>query len=100
MPTGPTVQAAWSRRLVVTLKRGLAGKRTDQRATAAALGLRRREAVVEVPNNPSIRGMLDKIKRLVAVETKEMHEERLAAERLRREWRPPFVVRHEVEQRS
>ncbi|CAI5480875.1 unnamed protein product [Closterium sp. Yama58-4] len=62
----------WSSRLVVTLKRGLAGKRSDQRATVVALGLRKRESTVEVPNNPSVRGMIEKVKRLVQVETKEI----------------------------
>ncbi|CAI7782120.1 unnamed protein product [Closterium sp. NIES-54] len=96
MPSASSAQLAirWSSRLVVTLKRGLAGKRSDQRATVVALGLRKRESTVELPNNPSVIGMIEKVKRLVQVETKEMYEERLAAERRRKEWRPPLLVRH------
>ena len=52
----------FSQTLFVTLKRGLAGKRFDQRATVAALGLRKRESTVELPNNASVRGMLDKVR--------------------------------------
>ena len=40
----------------------------DQTATARALGLRKINAVVEQPDNPSIRGMIFKIKHLVEVE--------------------------------
>ena len=40
----------------------------DQTATARALGLRRIGDCVEQPDNPSIRGMIFKIKHLVAVE--------------------------------
>lgn len=40
----------------------------DQTRTARALGLRRIGDVVEQPDNPSIRGMIFKIKHLVEVE--------------------------------
>ena len=40
----------------------------DQTRTARALGLRRIGDVVEQPDNPSIRGMVFKIKHLVEVE--------------------------------
>ena len=40
----------------------------DQTATARALGLRKIGDTVEQPDNPSIRGMIFKIKHLVAVE--------------------------------
>ena len=40
----------------------------DQTATARALGLRKVNSVVEQPDNPSIRGMIFKIKHLVEVE--------------------------------
>ncbi len=40
----------------------------DQTATAFALGLRKINDVVEQPDNPSIRGMIFKIKHLVEVE--------------------------------
>lgn len=53
---------AWSEKLVITLKRGLAGKRKDQRAVIESLGLRKRETMVEKDNNSSIRGMVNKVK--------------------------------------
>ena len=40
----------------------------DQTATARALGLHKINDVVEQPDNPSIRGMIFKIKHLVEVE--------------------------------
>ena len=40
----------------------------DQTATARALGLHKVNSVVEQPDNPSIRGMIFKIKHLVEVE--------------------------------
>lgn len=92
----PVVQ--WSSAVVITLKRGLAGKRWDQRATAEALGLRKRESVVVKPNNPSVLGMIDKIKRLVQVETLEMYRGRLRIEAERKAWKPPVVVEHSAEQ--
>ena len=40
----------------------------DQTATCRALGLRKINSVVEQPDNPSIRGMIFKVKHLVEVE--------------------------------
>lgn len=55
--------------LKITLERSAqASVKKDQRATAHALGLRRTGDVVEKPDNPSVRGMLFKIKHLVKVE--------------------------------
>lgn len=88
----PPIQ--WTSALVVTLKRGLAGKRWDVKATAAALGLRKREAVVVKPNNSSVLGMLAKVKRLVQAETLEMYQARVQAEAEKKAWKPPLVVRH------
>eukprot|EP00897_Mesotaenium_endlicherianum_P003048 jgi/Mesen1/2771/ME000170S01874 len=87
--------ASWPNRLVITLKRGLPGKRWDQRATVQALGLRKREHTVERANTPSIRGMVNKVKRLVEVETRDAYSARLAAAAERRSLRPPLVVQHE-----
>ncbi|NPV71791.1 MAG: 50S ribosomal protein L30 [Firmicutes bacterium] len=52
----------------ITLKRSLAGKPETMRATAAALGLHRREQSVIQSDTPSIRGMIHKISHLVAVD--------------------------------
>ena len=44
------------------------GHRSDQAATARALGIRRLHQVVEHADTPQIRGMLFKIRHLVEVE--------------------------------
>lgn len=43
------------------------GAPIDQKATLAALGLRRISQVVEVEDNPSVRGMIRKVHHLVTV---------------------------------
>ena len=50
------------------VKSAVTGIKKDQTATAKALGLRRIGDTVEQPDNPSIRGMIFKIKHLVDVE--------------------------------
>jgi large subunit ribosomal protein L30 len=54
--------------LRITLVRSTIGRPADQGRTVAALGLRRLNATVERPDNPSIRGMVTKIRHLVRVE--------------------------------
>ena len=55
--------------LKITLVRSATtNTKKDQTATARALGLRKIGDSVEQPDNPSIRGMIFKIKHLVAVE--------------------------------
>eukprot|EP00245_Coleochaete_scutata_P009719 TRINITY_DN3270_c0_g1_i1.p2 TRINITY_DN3270_c0_g1~~TRINITY_DN3270_c0_g1_i1.p2 ORF type:complete len:101 (-),score=16.43 TRINITY_DN3270_c0_g1_i1:616-918(-) len=84
----------YSSKLMVTLKRGLAGKRYEHRDVVASLGLKRREQTVEKNNNSTIRGMINKVKRLLEVETREMYDARMAEEARRKAPRPPIVVRH------
>jgi len=56
-------------KLKITLVRSATtNTKKDQTATARALGLRKIGDTVEQPDNPSIRGMIFKIKHLVAVE--------------------------------
>lgn len=55
-------------KLIVTLKRGLAGKNERQIRTVAALGLRKPGQSHEVPDNPAIRGMIEKVKHLIDVQ--------------------------------
>ena len=43
------------------------GAPVDQKATLAALGLRKISQVVEVEDNPSVRGMIRKVHHLVTV---------------------------------
>jgi len=54
-------------KLIITLKRGLAGKDKRQIATCEALGLRKTNSTVEQPDNPAIRGMIVKVAHLVEV---------------------------------
>jgi large subunit ribosomal protein L30 len=53
--------------LTITLKKSLIGYPQDQRQTVRALGLRRLGHTVSQPDNPSIRGMLNKVSHLVSV---------------------------------
>jgi ribosomal protein L30 len=50
------------RTLFVTLRRSQSGKPWTHRRVLDGLGLRRRLACVEKPNNPTIRGMLRKVR--------------------------------------
>ena len=52
----------------VTLKRSLIGRPETQRRTVRALGLRKINSVVELPDNPAIRGQLHKVEHLIKVE--------------------------------
>ncbi|HLO04857.1 MAG TPA: 50S ribosomal protein L30 [Symbiobacteriaceae bacterium] len=54
-------------KLIITLKRGLAGKDGRQIATANALGLKKTNQTVEQPDNAAIRGMIAKVAHLVEV---------------------------------
>lgn len=54
--------------LKITLKRSLIGSLPKQRATAKALGLTRLNRTVIHPDNPQIRGMLNKINHLIVIE--------------------------------
>ncbi len=55
-------------KLRVTQVRSFIGKKYDQEQTLRALGLRHMHQTVEVVDNPSVRGMIFKIKHLVEVE--------------------------------
>ena len=52
----------------VTLKKRLIGHPETQRKTVRALGLRKINSVVELPDNPAIRGQLHKVEHLIQVE--------------------------------
>jgi large subunit ribosomal protein L30 len=52
----------------VTLVRSLIGVKKDHRATVRALGLRKRGDSREVNDTPDVRGMVDKVAYLLAVE--------------------------------
>ncbi|MCX7971427.1 MAG: 50S ribosomal protein L30 [Negativicutes bacterium] len=53
----------------ITLCRSLIGRPQDQRATVRALGLGKINSSVIKADSPSVRGMIAKVKHLVAVET-------------------------------
>lgn len=54
-------------KLIVTLKRGLAGKPKSQIAVVRALGLGKTGSTSEKPDNPAVRGMIAKVAHLVEV---------------------------------
>jgi large subunit ribosomal protein L30 len=54
--------------LRITLVRSTIGRPKDQELTVRSLGLRRLNQTVERPDNAAIRGMVNKIQHLLAVE--------------------------------
>ena len=56
------------KKLKITLTRSLIGYRQDQRATVRALGLRKVNSTAVQEDNPTIRGMIHKVRHLVKVE--------------------------------
>lgn len=59
---------ATEKKLRITQTGSAIGRKADQGKTLKALGLGRIGKTVEQPDNPSIRGMIFKIKHLVEVE--------------------------------
>jgi len=55
-------------RLRITWKRSAIGHQMDQKRTIRALGLRRLGQTVEHSDSRSVRGMITKVKHLVAIE--------------------------------
>ena len=55
-------------KLKVKLVKGVAGTRSDQRATVNGLGLRRINQTVELVDTPAVRGMINKVNHLVRIE--------------------------------
>ena len=54
--------------LQIKLVRSFIGRSKDQRVIAQTLGLRKLQQVVVQPNNPQIRGLVEKISHLLQVE--------------------------------
>lgn len=52
----------------VTYYRSAIGYSQDQKDTIRALGFRRLNQTLEKPDNPSVRGMIDKVRHLVRIE--------------------------------
>ncbi|MFS8631283.1 MAG: 50S ribosomal protein L30 [Bacillales bacterium] len=59
-----------AKKLEITLVRSVIGRPQDQKDTVKALGLRKLHQTVEKPDNPAIRGMINKVSHLVKVEEK------------------------------
>ncbi len=57
-----------SKRLKIELVRSVIGRHYTQKRTVKALGFRKLHQVVIHPDNPQIRGMVNKVKHLVKVE--------------------------------
>ena len=57
-----------TKRLRVTYVKSAIGYNVKQKQTIEALGLRRLHQVIEHPDTPAIRGMLNKVSHLVQVE--------------------------------
>lgn len=56
-----------SKTIKVTLVKGMIGVTKTHKATAVALGLRKRNHTVEKPDTPEIRGMINTIRYMVEV---------------------------------
>ncbi len=57
-------------KLTITLTKSTIGRKKDHIATVKALGLKKIRDVVEHEDTPQIRGMINKISYMVAVEEK------------------------------
>ncbi|KAF8414148.1 hypothetical protein HHK36_002147 [Tetracentron sinense] len=88
------VPIAWSPNLHITLVRGIPGTRRLHRRTLEALRLRKCNRTVMRWNTPTVRGMIQQVKRLVVVETEEMFKARKQKEANHRALRPPLFVNH------
>lgn len=54
--------------LRITYFRSAIGYSKDQKETVRALGFRRLNQTIERPDNPSVRGMVNKVRHLVRIE--------------------------------
>ncbi|XP_022845426.1 uncharacterized protein LOC111368433 [Olea europaea var. sylvestris] len=89
------VPVAWSSNLYIALVRGIPGTRRLHRRTLEALRLTKCNRTVMRWNTPTVRGMIQQVKRLVVVETEEMYNARKQKEASHRSLRPPLVVNHQ-----
>ncbi len=62
-----TEKTAAAKTLRITLRKSAIGYPVRQKRTLQALGLRRMNQVVELPDNPAVRGMVQKVIHLVEV---------------------------------
>ena len=83
-----------TQKLVVTLRRGLAGKRNTIKLTCKALGLTKPRVTRIVPNTSMFRGQIEKIKHLVKVETEVAFKKQMERKEKKFSLRPEIVVEH------
>jgi len=83
-----------TQKLVVTLRRGLAGKRNTIKLTCKAIGLTKPRVTRIVPNMSTFRGQIEKIKHLVKVETEVAFKKRTERKEKKFSLRPEIVVEH------
>ena len=57
-----------TKKIKVTLVKGIIGTKQDHRATVRGLGLRRIRHTVELEDTPAVRGMINKVAYLVKCE--------------------------------
>jgi large subunit ribosomal protein L30 len=57
-----------NKKLRVTYSTSSIGVKQDQKDTVTRLGLRRLGQTTELPDNPAVRGMIQKVRHLVTVE--------------------------------
>ncbi|RWR97239.1 50S ribosomal protein L30-like protein [Cinnamomum micranthum f. kanehirae] len=88
------VPIEWSPHLYITLARGIPGTRRLHRRTLEALRLGKCNRTVMRWNTPTVRGMLQQVKRLVVIETEEMFKARKKGLEEHRALRSPIVVNH------
>lgn len=64
--------------LKLTYYRSASGRRQDQKDTIRSLGFRRLHQTVEKPDNPSVRGMVYKVRHLVRIENEDVPDDGLS----------------------
>jgi large subunit ribosomal protein L30 len=63
--------------LKLTYYRSAIGRSKDQKDTVRSLGFRRLNQTVEQPDNPSVRGMVYKVRHLVRIENEDVPDDGL-----------------------
>jgi large subunit ribosomal protein L30 len=66
--------------LKITYYRSAIGRSKDQKDTIRSLGFRRLNQTVEKPDNPSVRGMVYKVRHLVRIENEDVPDDGLVRE--------------------
>ncbi len=69
-----------ARTLKLTYYRSAIGRSKDQKDTIRSLGFKRLNQTVEKPDNPSVRGMVYKVRHLVRVENEDVSDDGLVRE--------------------